>query len=127
MAQSRSSGYEGLTMGFMAIAVAVSLLVAWVQGDWWLFIPLMLILAGGFWAAIGLVMRPVEGARGSGLGVKSYYVFWGATLVLLGAIWFLSDMYPGNGPAMVALFLIWIGAMALGLSLVRMRRQGQKA
>jgi FtsH-binding integral membrane protein len=114
-------------MGFMAIAVAVSLLVAWVQGDWWLFIPLMLILAGGFWAAIGLVMRPVEGARGSGLGVKSYYVFWGATLVLLGAIWFLSDMYPGNGPAMVALFLIWIGAMALGLSLVRMRRQGQKA
>lgn len=115
-----------MTFGFLVIAFAVSMLVAWMLEDWWLFIPLVLILAGGWWAVIGLLMRPGEGARGSGLGAMSYFVFWGATLVLLGAIWLLNDLYPGNAIALVALFLIWIGAMAVGLSLVRLRRQGQK-
>lgn len=123
MGQSKSSGFEGMTFGFLVIAFAVSILVAWMMDDWWLFIPLMLILAGGWWVVVGLLMRPQEGARGSTLGSVSYFVFWGATLVLLGAIWFLSDMYPGNGVAWIAVFLIWIGAMAVGLSLLRFRRQ----
>ena len=127
MARSRSSNYEGLTFGFLVIAFAVSILVAWMQDDWWLFIPLMLILAGGWWTAIGFLMRGGAGARGSGLGSVSYFVFWGATLVILGAIWFLSDMYPGNAVAWIALFLIWIGGIALALSFLRLRRQGQKS
>ncbi|OGS43498.1 MAG: hypothetical protein A3K76_00070 [Euryarchaeota archaeon RBG_13_57_23] len=126
MGRSRSSSYEGMTFGFLVIVFAVSILVAWILEDWWLFIPLMLILAGSWWVAMGLLMRPREGARSSGLGSMSYFVFWGATLVLLGAIWFLNDMYPENAVALVALFLIWIGAMAVGLSLVRLRRQEQK-
>ncbi len=111
----------------MVVAFAVSILVAWMMEDWWLLIPLMLILAGGWWVLIGLMMRPGPLGGGSGIGAVSYFVFWGATLVLLGAIWFLNDAYPGNGVAWIALFLIWIGAMALGLSFVRLRRQGQKS
>lgn len=124
MAQYRSSSYESLTFGFLVLAVAVSILIAWLASDWWLFIPLMLILAGGFWTVLGLAMRPAPNVRGS-QGTRSYFVFWGATLVLLGAIWFLNDAYPGNAPAMVALFLIWIGAIAVALSVGRMRRQRQ--
>lgn len=126
MGQTRSSSYEGLTFGFMIVAFAVSILVAWMMEDWWLVIPLMLILAGGWWTILGFMMRPGPLGGRSG-GAVSYFVFWGGTLVLLGAIWFLSDAYPGNAVVWIVLLLIWVGAMAFGLSYGRLRKQGPQS
>ena len=127
MGQSKSISYEDMTFGFLVIAFAVSILVAWLLEVWWLFLPLMLILAGGWWTTLGVLMWPGTGTRGTSPGALPYYVFWGATLMLLGAIWLLNDAFPDNAVPLIALFLIWIGAMALGLSLVRLRRQGQRS
>jgi apolipoprotein N-acyltransferase len=119
---ARRSGYESLTVGFMVIAFALSLLISWLMQEWWLFIPIMLILAGLFWVVISLTMRPGGRFERPGKRETPFFAFWGATLVLLGTIWIGNDAYPGNGVVLVVLFLIWIGAVAMALSLRRLTR-----
>lgn len=125
---ARRSGYESLTIGFMFIAFALSLLVAWLVQDWWLFIPVMLIMAGLFWVFIGFTMRPGGRFERPGRRETPYFAFWGATLALLGAIWIINDQSPGNGFVLTVLFLVWIGAVIVALSLWRFKpKPGEKA
>lgn len=119
---ARRSGYESLTVGFMFIAFALSLLIAWAIDDWWMFIPVMLILAGLFWLLISFTMRPGGRFERPGKREMPYFAFWGATLALLGSIWIINDQYPGNAVMLVAMFLIWIGVVVVALSLGRFRR-----
>ena len=116
MQATRGSSVEGLSVGLMIIAFAVSLLLAWVMGDWWLFIPLILIIAGVIWAGLGLVARQAEATARGRRSDTTYYFFWGATMALFGAIWLVNDQYPGNAPGLVVLVLVWIGAVVVVLS-----------
>lgn len=116
MQASRGSSVEGLSVGLMIIAFAVSILLAWVMGDWWLFIPLILILAGVTWAGLGLVARQAEITARGRRSDTTYYFFWGATMALFGAIWLVNDQYPGNMPGLLVLVLVWIGAVVVVLS-----------
>lgn len=115
------NGYESLSVGYLLIAFAVSLLLAWMSGDWWLLLPVFMIAAGAFYVLLGATTRPPEpGARRSYTS-GSYNIFWGGTLVLIGAIWFINRQYPDNAPLLVALFIIWVGAVVVALSLPRFR------
>src|SRR4030043_2212620 len=103
MQASRGSSGEGLSVGLMIIAFAVSLLLAWIMGDWWLFIPLILIIAGVIWAGLGLVARQAEATARGRRSDTTYYFFWGAPMALMGTIWLINDQYPGNAPGLLVI------------------------
>ena len=58
MGSSARSGYESLSAGYLLIAFAVSLLLAWQAGDWWLLLPIFMISAGAFYVLLGVLTRP---------------------------------------------------------------------
>jgi hypothetical protein len=115
---------ESLSAGYLIIAFAVSVLLAWQFADWWLFIPFFLIAAGVFYLILGIVSRPAEAQRRRALRDSNYYVFWGGTVGLFGMIWLLNRQFPGNVPLLFVIFVLWIGAIVLVLSLPRLRGSG---
>jgi len=117
----REGGYETISIGALLIVFAVSALVAWTTDDWWLFIPVFLLGAGSFYIALGAIMRPAEGVKRAARMNSPYYIFWGATLFIIGAMWLLNRQYPGNFPLLAIVFIIWVGVFILGLSLRRSR------
>ncbi|MBU0685139.1 MAG: hypothetical protein ABIE25_03885 [Thermoplasmatota archaeon] len=121
MGSSRRSGYESLSVGYLLIAFAVSILVAWLVGEWILAVPVLLLEAGMFYVALGVVLRQGEydTKRAS---TSAYYIFWGGTMAILGAMWLFSRQYPGNAVLLVVVFIIWIGVVAMAMSLPRLRR-----
>lgn len=121
MGSSRRSGYESLSVGYLLIAFAVSILVAWLVGDWVLVIPVMLLLAGVFYIALGVLLRQ-GGQDAKRVSSSTYYAFWGGTMAILGAMWLFSRQYPGNAVLLVVVFIIWIGVVAMVMSLPRLRQ-----
>ncbi len=121
MGSSKRSAFESLSVGYLTIAFAVSVLVAWLVGDWILMIPIFLLEAGVFYIALGVVLRQGEqdAKRASN---SSYYVFWGGTMAILGGMWLFSREYPGNAVLLVVVFIIWIGVVAMAMSLPRLRK-----
>lgn len=115
---------ESLSAGYLIIAFAVSVLLAWQFESWWLFIPFFLIAAGVFYLILGIVSRPAEAQRRRALRDSNYYVFWGGTVGLFGMIWLLNRQFPGNVPLLFVIFVLWIGAIVLVLSLPRLRGSG---
>lgn len=122
MGSSRRSGYESMSVGYLLIAFAISLLVAWLASDWILIVPIFLLEAGVFYIVLGLISSQREpGARKASSTI--YYMFWGGTMAILGALWLISREYPGNGVLLVAMFIIWMGVVAILLSLPRFRQK----
>jgi surface polysaccharide O-acyltransferase-like enzyme len=123
MSSSRRSGYESLSVGFLIIAFAISIAVAWALDDWILVIPVFLLEAGVFYAVLGVYMRQRE-QDPKAASSSSYTIFWGGTIALVGAIWLLNRQYPGNVPLLIVLFLVWVGLFAIVLALPRLRKSG---
>lgn len=121
MQQTSRGGLKNIAAGFMIIAFAAAILVAWLLDSWWTFFPVLLVLVGGFYTVRGLAGVRSEGPERRGPSSSSYYVFWGPTLVILGAMWFLSAETDVSGVLLLIVFLLWIGAVAIALSL---RRRG---
>ena len=123
MSSSRRSGYESLSVGYLVIAFAVSIAIAWALEDWVLVVPVFLLEAGAFYAVLGIYTRQRE-QDPKAASSSSYMIFWGGTVALVGAIWLLNRQYPGNVPLLIVLFLVWIGLFAILLSLPRLRQSG---
>lgn len=123
MGSSTRSGYESLSIGYLLIAFAASFLLAWLAGDWWLLLPVFMLAAGAFYVVLGALTRPSQAGARRSYASGSYSVFWGGTLMLLGAIWLINREYPDNVPILFAAFIIWLGAVAVALSLPRFRRK----
>lgn len=123
MSSSRRSGYESLSVGYLIIAFAVSIAVAWSLADWILVVPVFLLEAGVFYAVLGVYMRQRE-QDPKAASSSSYTVFWGGTIALVGAMWLLNRQYPGNVPLLVVLFLVWVGLFAIVLAIPRLRKSG---
>lgn len=123
MSSSRRSGYESLSVGYLIIAFAVSIAIAWTLNDWILVIPVFLLEAGVFYAVLGVYMRQREQDT-KAASSSSYTMFWGGTIALVGAIWMLNRQYPGNVPLLIVLFLVWVGLFAIVLALPRLRQSG---
>lgn len=118
---SKRSGLESLSVGYLLIAFAVSVLLAWQFADWWLVIPFFLIAAGIYYVMIGVLTGPGEGERRRAMRDAYFLGFWGGTLGLIGIIWLINRQFPGNVPLLFVIFVIWIGAVVLVLSLPRLR------
>jgi apolipoprotein N-acyltransferase len=123
MSSSRRSGYESLSVGYLIIAFAVSIAIAWALADWILVIPIFLLEAGIFYAVLGVYTRRKE-QEPKAASSSSYIIFWGGTIALVGAIWLLNRQYPGNVPLLIVLFLVWVGLFAIVLALPRLRQSG---
>jgi surface polysaccharide O-acyltransferase-like enzyme len=123
MSSSRRSGYESLSVGYLIIAFAVSIAIAWSLADWILVVPVFLLEAGVFYAVLGVYMRQRE-QDPKAASSSSYTVFWGGTIALVGAMWLLNRQYPGNVPLLVVLFLVWVGLFAIVLAIPRLRKSG---
>lgn len=115
------SGFESLSVGYLMIAFAISFLLAWQFGDWWLLIPFFLIAAGPFFVALGFIYRPGDAVRRRGMRDAPYNIFWGGTLALVGLLWLAQRQFPGNIPLLIVIFILWIGGVALVLALPRLR------
>ena len=108
--------YASISIGILIILLALSLLLAWVLGDWALFFPILLIAWGGyglvFGAAVGVFSRTSKAARSA----SGYYIFWGSLPLLVGLLWFFNRLFPGNVPIIVAIFLVWLALMVIVLA-----------
>lgn len=111
---SRSS-FESLTLGFMLVAFAVSVLLAWALEDWWLLIPVFLVAAGAYYCVTAAAMH-IEKDR-------SYKLFWGGTMALIGVLWLVNIEFPHNMVLLIVVFILWIGFFAMSLAAFRMRRR----
>jgi hypothetical protein len=123
----RRSGLESLSIGFLMIAFAVAILISWSTHDWALLIPIFMLEAGAFYAVLGTLSRPKEPSAAREQRESFYYIFWGGTLFLLGAIWFLNRQYPDNVPLLIVIFILWLGGIVVALSLPRLRGGNQTA
>jgi len=123
MSSSRRSGYESLSVGYLIIAFAISIAIAWSLADWILVVPVFLLEAGVFYAILGIYTRQRE-QDPKAASSSSYMIFWGGTIALVGAIWLLNRQYPGNVPLLIVLFLVWVGLFAIVLALPRLRQSG---
>lgn len=122
MNSSQRSGIESLSVGYLLVAFAISILISWMVDDWWLLIPIFMIEAGGFYLLLGVVLRPRQQQLHPRYRNAPYYVFWGGTLGVIGSLWLLNMQYPGNVPLLIVIFIIWLGAVAIGLSMTRIRK-----
>jgi hypothetical protein len=112
---------SGQTAGFMTIAVGFAVLIStYLTENIWLIIPVVLIEIGFY----GLVIGAFAGMRGDKAPIggfrwgndPAYTMFWGSLLVLLGALWLVNDVWPDNVPALISVFLIWIGIAVMLLT-----------
>jgi hypothetical protein len=117
MQQTSRVGLQNVTAGFMIVAFAVAILLAWLMDSWWMFFPILFIEVGGFYTALGLAGVRSEGPSRRGPSSSSYYVFWGPTLVILGVMWVLSAETDVSGVLLFVVFLLWVGGIAMALSL----------
>ncbi len=115
----RQSGFETVSIGALLIVFAISILIAWMTEDWWLFVPVFLLGAGGFYLAVGAFMRPAEVMGRPTRANSPFYVFWGATMFIVGAMWLLNMQYPGSFPLLAIVFIIWIGVFIVMMSIRR--------
>ncbi len=102
-------------------AVAIAIIIAWASGDWLLFIPVFLIEVGVGYLALGILIRPSEMHLRPSKRDAFYYIIWGSISSLIGIEWFLNSAFPGNVPLLVALFIVWMGVIALVLVVSRNR------
>jgi hypothetical protein len=101
-----------LTVSYLIIATAASILVAWITEDWTLFIPSMLLLGGAFATFVGFRQRTGGFDRISN-NDGNFLMFWGTLLVAFGIIWAINYAYPGNVLFLVIGFLVWLGLAVL--------------
>ena len=122
---TKRSGLESVSVGYLLIAFAVSVLLAWQFADWWLLIPFFLIAAGAYYLVMGVVYRPGEAAKRSAMRDSFFFIFWGGTLGIFGIEWLINRQFPGNVVLLLVIFILWIGAIVLLMSLPRLRGTAQ--
>jgi len=110
-----------LTISYLIMAFAASILIAWITEDWTLFFPAIFFLSGMFALFIGFRQRfgaltKREGDDGN------YLMFWGTLLMAFGTIWSVNYVYPGNLLFLFIAFLVWLALAVLLFTLNKVRR-----
>jgi len=116
-----TSTIEGYSIAYALFAVAIAILIAWFSGHWIVFIPVILIELGLGYLGLGFVVRPMETHLRPSRRDSYFYIIWGSISTLIGIEWVLNASFPGNVPLLFALFIIWMGVIALALVMVRNR------
>lgn len=97
-----------LTISYLIMATAASILIAWVTKDWTLFFPSMFFLGGIFALFIGFRQRMGAFSRREG-NDGNFLMFWGTLLMAFGTMWAVNYLYPGNVLFLVIAFMVWLG------------------
>ena len=108
-----------LTASYLIVAAAAAILIAWMTGDWTLFIPSMFILGGVFALFVGLRQRAGTFSRRE-KNDGNFMMFWGTLLMAFGTIWAVNYAYPGNVLFLVIAFMVWL---ALAIVLFTMKKR----
>jgi hypothetical protein len=109
----------GLTVGFVLIAAAVAILIALVTANWFYLVPVFLLELGGFVLLLGAVSKKSQDRQGKSWMI--YMLLWGGVMVVLGGLLLINDVFPNNVPVLIAVFLIFTGAIAILAYLLRSR------
>jgi hypothetical protein len=109
----------GLTVGFVLIAAAVAILIAWVTANWFYLVPVFLLEMGGFVLLLGAISKKAQDHQGRSWMI--YMLLWGGVMVMLGGLLLINDVFPNNVPVLIAVFLIFTGAIAILAYLMRSR------
>ena len=107
----RGGSQTGLTVGFVLIAAAVAILVGWATENWFYLVPLFLLELGAFVLVLGAITKKPQDHQGRSWAV--YMFLWGGVLVILGSLLLLNDLFPNNFPVLIAVFLIFLGVIAI--------------
>jgi hypothetical protein len=106
-----------LTVSYLIMATAAAIMIAWVTGDWTLFIPAILLLGGMFALFIGFRQSAGTFSRRESNDGK-FLMFWGSLLMAFGIIWAVNYAYPGNVFFLIIAFMVWL-ALAVILFTIR--------
>jgi hypothetical protein len=112
--------HAGLTVGFVLIAAAVAILVGWATNNWFYLVPIFLLELGVFVLVLGALSKTSQDRQGRSW--MMYMFLWGGVMVMLGALLLLDNFFPGNVPVLIAVFLIFSGAIAILAYFARLRR-----
>ncbi len=107
----REGGQTGLTIGFVLIAAAVAILIGWGTNKWFYLVPVFLLELGAFVLVLGAVTKRPQDHQGRSWAM--YMFLWGGVMVMLGGLLLLNDIFPDNVPVLIAVFLIFSGAIAM--------------
>lgn len=116
----KGSYRAGLAFGYLAICAAIAILVSWYLDVWWYFFPIMMIAGGAYLLTIAIMASSVSTSKSGSYFV--YLLLWGGLLLILGVIWIVNDLYPGNAIFLFIFFLVFIGAVSLIGYLIRRGR-----
>jgi len=108
-----------LTASYLIMATAASIMIGWIERDWTLFIPSMMLLGGMFALYIGFKQRSDVLLRRE-MNDSNFLMFWGTMLMVFGIIWVMNYAYPGNELLMLIAFLVW---MALAVLVFTIRKR----
>ena len=104
-------GHTGLTVGFVLIAAAVAILIGWGTGNWFYLVPVFLLELGAFVLVLGAISGKSRDLQGRSWTI--YMFLWGGVMAMLGGLLLLNDAFPNNVPILIAVFLIFAGAIAI--------------
>jgi hypothetical protein len=116
---NRRYNNAGISAAAALLSVAIAIIISYALGNWWLFVPMILLEIGVYLLIMGLTLgRPVPGAPWT-KSDSNYYLFWGNLLAAIGALLLLNNFYPGNVVILVVVFLVWFAVFALLFSMRR--------
>ncbi len=115
----RRRNLNALTTGYLFIALAVSILIAYALDKIWYIIPIFILLVGGYVTFIGTLPRQM--VRGSP-SARVYLISWGVILIAVGALVLINDVFPNNLVLLIVVFLIIIGVGAIAAYLASPKR-----
>jgi hypothetical protein len=107
---SRRRKLWGLSAGYLAIAVAAAILVAWAVGIWWYFFPVLFIAWGVY--GLGLTVLVGSGVTTESRSFFLYNLLWGGVLTIVGVELIVNDLYPGNVVLLVVVFIVFLAVVA---------------
>lgn len=105
-------GLASVSAAVVLLTVAVATLASWFEDDWFLFIPILMVVLGGYIMLVGLSDRSIAADRFK-YANGSFLMFWGSLLALIGLVLLVNHYYPGNGVWLFVIVLIWLAISAL--------------
>ncbi len=112
----KKAHFGSISAGVILVSVAIAILVAWYLGDWVLIVPIVLVEWGAYGVILGATVKASSRTSGAAHAASGYYAMWGSLLLIIGLMWFANDLYPGNFPILVAVFIIWLAVVIIALA-----------
>jgi cobalamin synthase len=105
-------GLASVSAAVVLLTVAVATMASWYEDDWFLFIPIHMVVLGAYVMLVGLSDRSTAADRFK-YANGSFLMFWGSLSALIGLVLLVNHYYPGNGIWLFVIVLVWLAISAL--------------